>query len=84
MRFYDTWASFKALDAPKTPIEMFSPIDYAVHTTIANDLSLEGTYDSAFEDGASRRANRSAGAFEESDGGRSEARKRAAARLFSE
>ena len=42
MRFYDTWASFKALDAPKTPIEMFAPIDYAVNTTIENDLSLEG------------------------------------------
>ena len=42
MRFYDTWASFKALDAPKTPIEMFAPIDYAVDTTIENDLSLAG------------------------------------------
>ena len=42
-RFYDTWASFKALDAPKNPIEMFSPLDYSVNTTIANDLTLEGT-----------------------------------------
>src|SRR5579862_9546602 len=42
VRFYDTWASFKALDAPKTPIEMFAPIDYAVDTTIENDLSLAG------------------------------------------
>ncbi|MFY9731534.1 MAG: M1 family aminopeptidase [Candidatus Acidiferrales bacterium] len=42
MRFYNTWASFKALDAPKTPIEMFAPIDYAVDTTIENDLSLAG------------------------------------------
>jgi hypothetical protein len=42
VRFYDTWASFKALDAPKTPIEMFAPIDYAVNTTIENDLSLAG------------------------------------------
>ena len=42
VRFYDMWASFKALDAPKTPIEMFSPVDYAVDTTIENDLSLAG------------------------------------------
>ncbi len=42
VRFYDTWASFKSADAPKTPIEMFSPVDYAVRTTIANNLSLEG------------------------------------------
>ncbi|MGH9744475.1 MAG: M1 family aminopeptidase [Candidatus Acidiferrales bacterium] len=42
VRFYDTWASFKAADAPKIPIEMFAPIDYAVSTTIDNDLSLEG------------------------------------------
>jgi Peptidase family M1 domain len=41
-RFYDTWASFKSADAPKTRIEMFAPVDYAVHTTIENDLSLEG------------------------------------------
>jgi hypothetical protein len=42
IRFYDTWASFKALDTPKTPIEMFAPVDYAVDTTIENDLSLAG------------------------------------------
>jgi hypothetical protein len=41
-RFYDTWTSFKAQDAPKAPIEMFAPIDYAVDTTIENDLSLTG------------------------------------------
>jgi peptidase M1-like protein len=41
-RFYDTWASFKAADAPKKAIEMFAPVDYAVSTTIENDLSLEG------------------------------------------
>jgi hypothetical protein len=42
VRFYDTWASFKALNVPKTPIEMFAPIDYEVDTTIENDLSLAG------------------------------------------
>jgi hypothetical protein len=42
VRFYDTWASFKSADAPKTRIEMFAPVDYAVSTTIQNDLSLEG------------------------------------------
>jgi hypothetical protein len=42
VRFYDTWASFKAGDAPKTPIEMFKPVDYSVNTTIENDLLLEG------------------------------------------
>jgi hypothetical protein len=42
VRFYDTWASFKSADAPKTRIEMFAPVNYAVHTTIGNDLSLEG------------------------------------------
>jgi hypothetical protein len=42
VRFYDTWASFKALDAPKKPVEMFGPVDYAVDTTIENDLSLAG------------------------------------------
>jgi Peptidase family M1 domain len=41
-RFYDTWASFKSAEAPKKRIEMFAPIDYAVSTTIQNDLSLEG------------------------------------------
>lgn len=41
-RFYDTWTSFKAQDAPKTPIEMFEPVDYAVDTTIESDLSLAG------------------------------------------
>jgi hypothetical protein len=42
VRLYDTWTSFKALDAPKTPIEMFQPVDYSVDTTIENDLSLRG------------------------------------------
>jgi Peptidase family M1 domain len=42
MRFYDMWASFKALDAPKAPIEMFAPVDYGVDTRIENDLSLTG------------------------------------------
>jgi Peptidase family M1 domain len=42
VRFYDTWASFKSADAPKTRMEMFAPVDYAVNTTIENDLSLEG------------------------------------------
>lgn len=41
-RFYDTWTSFKSLDAPKTPMEVFEPADYAVETTIENDLSLRG------------------------------------------
>jgi hypothetical protein len=41
-RFYDTWASFRSVDAPKTRIEEFAPLDYRVETTIADDLSLEG------------------------------------------
>jgi len=41
-RLYDTWASFRAVDAPKTPVETFSPADYQVETMIADDLSLEG------------------------------------------
>jgi hypothetical protein len=41
-RFYDTWASFRSLDAPITPIEEFAPLDYRVETAIADDLSLEG------------------------------------------
>ena len=41
-RSYDTWTSFKALDAPKTPMEVFEPIDYSVDTTIESDLSLRG------------------------------------------
>jgi hypothetical protein len=42
-RSYDVWASFRAADAPQGPIEAFSPLDYGVETTIADDLSLEGT-----------------------------------------
>jgi hypothetical protein len=41
-RYYDTWASFRSLDAPATRIEEFAPVDYRVETTIADDLSLEG------------------------------------------
>ena len=40
--FYDVWASFRAQDAPAVPIEPFSPIEYRIDSTIANDLSLEG------------------------------------------
>jgi hypothetical protein len=40
--FYDVWASFRAQDAPATPIEPFVPVDYRIDSTIANDLSLEG------------------------------------------
>ena len=41
-RFYDTWASFRAVDAPKTPARNFSPAGYRVDTVIADDLSLDG------------------------------------------
>jgi hypothetical protein len=41
-QFYDVWASFRAENAPPTPVESFSPIDYRIDSTIANDLSLEG------------------------------------------
>jgi hypothetical protein len=41
-RFYNTWASFRSLDAPTAPIEEFAPLDYRVETAIADDLSLEG------------------------------------------
>ncbi len=40
--FYDVWASFRAQDAPTTPIEPFVPVEYRIDSTIANDLSLEG------------------------------------------
>lgn len=40
---YDVWASFPAEDAPAKPLEYFVPIDYAVESAIAEDLSLEGT-----------------------------------------
>jgi hypothetical protein len=39
---YDVWASFRAEDAPAKPLEYFVPIDYAVDSTISDDLSLEG------------------------------------------
>lgn len=42
-RFFDVWASFKAAEPPQEPLDGFSPIDYRVDTTIADDLSLEGT-----------------------------------------
>ena len=41
-RTYETWASFRAADAPAAPIETFAPLDYRVETTLAEDLSLEG------------------------------------------
>jgi hypothetical protein len=41
-RFYDTWASFRSLDAPRVPIEEFAAVEYRVETAIAEDLSLEG------------------------------------------
>jgi peptidase M1-like protein len=41
-RYYDTWASFPAVGASKTPVKTFSPADYRVDTVIAEDLSLEG------------------------------------------
>ena len=41
-RVYDVWASFNAADAMQEPSNAFSPIDYSVDTTIADDLSLEG------------------------------------------
>jgi Peptidase family M1 domain len=41
-RFYDTWASFRTLEAPRTPIEPFVPAGYRVETMIGDDLSLEG------------------------------------------
>ncbi|MGA8224787.1 MAG: M1 family aminopeptidase, partial [Candidatus Acidiferrales bacterium] len=41
-RFYDTWASFRAIGAPKAPVQTFSPAGYRVNTVIAEDLSLEG------------------------------------------
>jgi hypothetical protein len=42
VRFYDTWASFRAQDAPQTTPESFAPLGYRVETTIADDLSLDG------------------------------------------
>jgi hypothetical protein len=42
VRFYDTWASFRAQDSPQTTPESFAPLGYKVETTIADDLSLDG------------------------------------------
>ncbi|MGB0036345.1 MAG: M1 family aminopeptidase [Candidatus Acidiferrales bacterium] len=42
-QFYDVWTSFRAADAAKIPGETFVPLDYRVDTTIADDLSLQGT-----------------------------------------
>ena len=39
---YDVWASFRAQNVPKAPLEIFAPLDYRVDSTIANDLSVEG------------------------------------------
>jgi hypothetical protein len=41
-RLYDTWASFRGVDAPQKPVRTFAPVDYRVETAIADDLSLEG------------------------------------------
>lgn len=42
VRFYDTWASFRAQDSPQTTPESFAPLGYKVETTIADDLALDG------------------------------------------
>jgi hypothetical protein len=42
LRLYDTWASFRAQDAPVQPPEVFSPLGYKVETSISDDLSLDG------------------------------------------
>jgi hypothetical protein len=40
-RFYDVWASFALDNETKQPSEVVSPLDYAIATTIADDLSLQ-------------------------------------------
>lgn len=40
-RFYDVWASFALDNEKKQPSEVVSPLDYAIDTTIADDLSLQ-------------------------------------------
>ena len=39
---YDVWASFRAEDASAKTLEHFEPLSYAVDSTIAEDLSLDG------------------------------------------
>jgi hypothetical protein len=39
---YDVWASFRAEEASAKPPENFLPVGYAVDSTIAEDLSLDG------------------------------------------
>lgn len=38
---YDVWASFHALNGP-APFHPFTPVDYVVDTTIADDMEIEG------------------------------------------
>jgi Peptidase family M1 domain len=40
---YDTWCSFRALDAGPASSDTFVPLDYRIDTKIADDLSLSGT-----------------------------------------
>lgn len=40
--YFDVWTSFAAANVP-APAEQFDPLDYAVDTQIADDLSLSGT-----------------------------------------
>jgi hypothetical protein len=40
--YLDTWSSFAAPNLPPLPME-FTPLDYAIDTTINDDLSLTGT-----------------------------------------
>jgi Peptidase family M1 domain len=42
-RSYDTWCSFRALDAGEASSDTFVPLDYRIDTNIADDLSLSGT-----------------------------------------
>ena len=41
-RSYDVWASFRAENSPAAKTEAFTPLDYRVDSTIAEDLSLKG------------------------------------------
>jgi hypothetical protein len=43
VRSYDVWASFRSENSPATHTEAFLPLDYRVDSTIADDLSLQGT-----------------------------------------
>ena len=42
VRFYDVWASFRRADAPETR-RSFTPVSYAIETSILADRALEGT-----------------------------------------